>query len=341
MKQTEKYYSEIKMSEIPSFIWGGQEMAHLIKQKLNAQEVNIAGLVVDDQYAVDIPELLTRSDIIARYKGYNIICGNMPAFYKSEEEIRNHWPGCNKVYFFPDVFDTDFVETISEEFYNENKDKFELVKNALYDEYSKKSLDAFIEEKITGNYKLILPYVIVPQYFYKNVPWKYKDNEVLLDCGAYDGDSIENFIKLVHNYGEIIACEPDDNNYERLLSNITKNSWEKIIPYKMGISNKKNTLVFNSSGSMYSKITESGNKEIHVDSIDQILKGKRVSIIKMDIEGSEMDALHGAEETIKNHRPMLMISAYHKKDDIYNIFQYINRKVENYSYFLGVTGHTW
>lgn len=335
MKQTEKYYSEIKESEIPSFIWGGKEMGYFVKEKLNVKKVAIEGVVVDDSYASDILEegVLTRSFVIKQYKKYNIICGNMPAFYKSEEELRSHWPGCNKIYFFPDVFDEDFVESFDEDFCYENRNQFDLVKSTLYDEFSKKSLDAYIEEKLTGNYKLILSYVIVPQYFFDNVPWKYEDNEVLLDCGAYDGDSIENFIKTVHNYEGIIACEPDENNYEKLLFNIEKNNWKDVIPYKIGISNEKKTLVFNSSGSMYSRIADGGNKEIHVDSIDHILNGKRVSIIKMDIEGSEMDALNGAEETIKNHRPMLMISAYHKRDDIYNIFQYINSKVENYSYF--------
>ncbi|MCI8466543.1 MAG: FkbM family methyltransferase [Lachnospiraceae bacterium] len=334
MKRTELFCKEIKESKIPTFIWGAQLMASLIEKRLVADKIEIDGFVVDDSYA-KIPGrgYFARSEVLAIHKEYNIICGHIETFYKSEAELKNHWPGCRRFYFFPDIFEVTATESISEEFFAQNKENFKMVYHTLYDELSRKSLKAFLNEKLFGDYKPILPYIITPQYFFEDSPWKYTDNEVLFDCGAYDGDSIRDFINIVGVYEKVIACEPDQNNYNCLLENIKQNHWESIITYQMGISEKRGDVKFQPSGDVFSKIDEKGEEKILVDTIDNLSKGKRVTIIKMDIEGFEMAALYGAENTIKKYRPLLMISAYHKRDDIYHIFQFINSKVKDYVYF--------
>ncbi len=333
LKQTEKYCIEIKKSGLPTFIWGARLMAHMIQLRLAAHSIAVDGFVVDDSYAVNERGVLARSYVIENYEEYNIVCGHIETFYKSEAELRNHWAGVKNIFFFPDIFDVDTTEAISEEFYNENREKYDAVRDILYDEFSKNSLDAYLNEKISGDYQLLLPYVVYPQYFFKNAPWKYSNNEVLLDCGAYDGDSIKDFIAMQNNYKKIIACEPDRKNYKALLNNIEKNGWKSIAPYRIGVSDEKKVLVFHSSGDCFSRIGEGGEEKIDVEAIDHLLNGERVSIIKMDIEGAEMEALKGAEMTLRRCRPILMISAYHKKDDIYNIFEFVNNRLENYHYF--------
>ena len=59
-----------------------------------------------------------------------------------------------------------------------------------------------------------------------------------------------------------------------------------------------------------SSVDENGEDEIKVVAVDEIVDGK-VTFIKMDIEGSELKALHGAEKTIKKYRPKLAICIYH------------------------------
>lgn len=277
---------------------------------------------------------VARSYVLENYKEYNIVAGNLACFFKSEEEIRDHWPGCKGVYFFPDMYEeARVVEAISEEFYSVTRDRFTAVREALYDEFSKESMDAFLNEKMSGDYKEILPYVVMPQYYFNDAPWLYNDDDVLFDCGAYDGDSICDFIRAVDGYSKIIACEPDPDNYVALSDNIVRNKWERIDLHRTGLSDEKKILKFSLSGDMYSKINENGDHLVEIDTIDNLLKSEKVSIIKMDIEGAEMEALTGAEETIRKYRPLLMISVYHKKDDIFNVFQFIDSKVKNYSYF--------
>ncbi|MFA7436579.1 MAG: FkbM family methyltransferase, partial [Bacilli bacterium] len=87
--------------------------------------------------------------------------------------------------------------------------------------------------------------------------------------------------------------------------------------YEIGLSNKKETLKFDISGSS-SKINENGEIEIKVDRLDDVLKEKP-TFIKMDIEGAESFAIEGAKQTIKKYHPKLAISVYHKKDDFWKI----------------------
>ena len=57
-------------------------------------------------------------------------------------------------------------------------------------------------------------------------------------------------------------------------------------------------------------------------------------MIKMDIEGAELDALRGAEGTISKYKPLLAICVYHKRDDLLTIPEYIKSIVPEYRLFL-------
>jgi hypothetical protein len=87
---------------------------------------------------------------------------------------------------------------------------------------------------------------------------------------------------------------------------------------------------------MSSKIIESieGNSSINTVKLDDALKDEPVSFIKMDVEGSESNALLGAEEIIKNLKPKLAISVYHKDDDLAKIPLLIHEIVPEYKFYL-------
>lgn len=59
------------------------------------------------------------------------------------------------------------------------------------------------------------------------------------------------------------------------------------------------------------------HKRIQCITIDEITKElglKRLDMIKMDIEGAEIEALQGADDTIKQFSPVFAIASYHKRD---------------------------
>jgi hypothetical protein len=83
-----------------------------------------------------------------------------------------------------------------------------------------------------------------------------------------------------------------------------------------------------------SRVAPEGEATIEVTSIDAVLNGEKASLIKMDVEGSELNSLKGAVNTIKAHRPILAVCVYHKPMDIIDIPLYLRETAPDYSFFL-------
>lgn len=80
-------------------------------------------------------------------------------------------------------------------------------------------------------------------------------------------------------------------------------------------------------------ISTEGELETEVDSIDHLIK-EPVTFIKMDIEGSEYQAILGAENMITRHKPKLAISVYHKPEDIWQLPLLIYQFNPGYQFYL-------
>ena len=86
------------------------------------------------------------------------------------------------------------------------------------------------------------------------------------------------------------------------------------------------------------KIEEKGDTPVEIVTLDEDIE-ESISVIKMDIEGAEKAAINGAARHIKEDRPKLMISAYHKPEDIFEIPHLINDIRDDYQYYLRFNGH--
>jgi FkbM family methyltransferase len=159
-------------------------------------------------------------------------------------------------------------------------------------------------------------------------------NSTIIDCGAYIGDSAFVFKKEL-NPKKIICIEPDEKNFDILIENIKLNNLEEIIPIKIAIGKQASRGDIYLSG-LGSYISESKNGNIQISTIDNLifdqLKIDNVGLIKMDIEGFEFLAIKGAEKTIKNFKPILIICVYHKGQDFFEIPNYLKKIVPEYKF---------
>jgi FkbM family methyltransferase len=252
-------------------------------------------------------------------------------------------PNSDKIVLRDNYFDLIPHRNISSDYYSENHSLFEQTRDWLEDDKSKKTMDLFIEGHTT--YKPFSLYdvwdesSVKDQYFDRELI-KLSNNEVFVDCGAYVGDTLSDFANRVECFDKYYAFEPDTRRFKMLAYEIDRASVKGDVQHiKKGAWSKKTVLCFSQEKGC-GEITErdggiNRKNTISVDCIDNVVRDDdKVSFIKMDIEGAEMEALIGAENTIKRNHPVLAICVYHKKEDLITIPQYIKKLDSNYKIYL-------
>ena len=195
-----------------------------------------------------------------------------------------------------------------------------------------------MEEEVDSGAVIIIP----PEY--RNNTSQYFDlltpdeHEVFVDCGCFDVSTAFHFVGWCgrKGYDRIWCFEPDKDSYrtcEALCAGL-RNC--KVYPY--GVSARSGTVSFESGRKEESRITMRAGRKmtdtIETVALDEFLHGERVTFIKMDIEGAELDALKGAVRIIKEQKPKLAISVYHKADDIIEIPKLIMEMRPDYKLYL-------
>lgn len=181
------------------------------------------------------------------------------------------------------------------------------------------------------------------QYFYQEY-FKFHSNETFVDCGSYTGDTILKFCDIVKKYKEIWGFELDKDNFDQMISNL-KNIDGSIHLHNCGVWNENCVLDYGhgsstnepSSGISLYKTEPSANnliQQAQVKRLDDVLKSRNVTYIKMDVEGAEMNALLGAEHIIRTQRPRLSVCVYHKVSDFWQIPLLLNKFNHEYKFVL-------
>lgn len=175
-----------------------------------------------------------------------------------------------------------------------------------------------------------------PTYFEKDKIFL-SGQEVFVDAGGYIGDTIDEFLNVVGDkYKKVYSFEPDSKNREILLKKYGNNSKIEIID--KGLWNEVTTVQFVESGSVSSMVDEQGTVLVAMTSLDEFFKDytsdQLPTYIKMDVEGAEENLILGAKNLIKNTRPKLAVSVYHKPEDLYRLTRLINELCPNYQMIL-------
>ncbi len=226
-------------------------------------------------------------------------------------------------------------------FYDKKQEQINTIIDALSDEYSKQIYKNCIEYRCHFRKKDRPPYGPGDQYFDECVQNALKKlgGQVFVDCGAFIGDTIGIFKQYVHgDYQAAIGFEPDPENAKRLLEDHKDDPRVKCI--QTGVWSHDTTLKFVSGEGGSSRIVESekadeemGLVSVRVRAIDEVEECQNASFIKMDIEGSELHALKGAQKTIEKNRPILAICIYHSDDDMINIPLWIIEHCHDYDFY--------
>lgn len=216
---------------------------------------------------------------------------------------------------------------IDEVVWGRHREELMSVYNMLECEKSKELFAQIIISRMTGE-DIPEQYVTDNQYFSIKEFKLRNEKEVFVDCGAYVGDTIEQYLNIKEAvFSEIYAFEPDPGNITALSKRMERlrNEWniaENRIHIIEGAVGKEDSSCFinNDFGGFGAKITDAntGNKT-KIYGLDGFLKDVPVGFLKADIESYELDMLLGAAEIIRKHKPLLAICVYHQSADLYKI----------------------
>ena len=205
------------------------------------------------------------------------------------------------------------------------------------DDHSRNEFIAQIRWRLWADHKGLTPPGPDMQYFPSDL-FKISAEEVFVDCGAFDGDTLKNFLKKQGDeFKRYYAFEPDPANFEKLKAFATilpDNIRDKVIVEQYAISDTKKVLNFSSDGSLQSAISENGNISVNCVSVDEHLADQRITYIKMDVEGAEPDIIAGSVITIKKYQPIMAVSVYHLYNHLWLLPLAIKEIFADYQFFL-------
>lgn len=290
---------------------------------------------------LDLP-VICPEEIGERY-GCSLVLISSTAFNIIKKQLINIGIKENNIYYFQPAGMS--LNTESDlEYIKQNLQKYEEVYALLMDEKSKKIYSNILNYRITKNILWLEKMSDLideeeRQYFDTDILENYEFISGFVDAGAYTGDTIQKFFEYFPNWkGAYYSFEAEQEIYQTMCENISNMKQKDLIEaFNYAVWNKEGELRFDATTygkGEGSRISEEGIV-VKCCSLDEVLKDKEISFIKMDIEGAEAKALEGARDIIQRNRPILAICVYHKPEDFFEIPLLISRILEDeYEFYI-------
>lgn len=342
-----KIYTEVKTA----IIYGANSIGANVHDHLNEDGINVVAFIDNLKKGSYLQKPIIKPEDLDKYKsdGYFISVRSLDLLllfikdlrkYAHEESIYvslnmhlllNFKNNVEKYLYLYE--ENDFLNNYIKNFYKYFNDyKYFISLNKIDNIYKK-----ILAKTINSNYlvkKLSFKMPLKNIYSYPKINFDVNEGDIVLDCGANSSKSgYENctyFASRCGHKGKVYAFEPVFEIYKELLEDIK--DYANIIPINKGVSNENKIAYFeNFAGG--SRAKENGNIKVVLLKIDDFIEElnvPEVNFIKMDIEGEEVNALKGAEKTIRKFKPKLAICVYHKPEHFHEVPLYIKAIVPEY-----------
>jgi FkbM family methyltransferase len=209
------------------------------------------------------------------------------------------------------------------------------------DEQSRDLYRRVLQFRVTGDYRL-LPAVEARQYCPASIP-AWRNPLRLVDAGAYDGDSLRGFFDAGHTVRAFAAFEPEADNFARLAEFVRSRPeglGSDVSLFPCGLWSRTQQVSFAAGRGEASHIAAGGETVIQGVRLDDALPSFAPTVIKLDIEGAEPEAIVGAVHTIRDRLPGLAVCLYHRPDHLWTVPLQIRALSARYQLYLRCHGHS-
>lgn len=322
-------WEHLKETEKPIVLYGMGNGADMIISQLDALEIEYSDIFASDEFvrghSFHGKTVLKYSQIEEKYDDFIILMtfavhdrytlDKVRAMSEEHELLSPTVPIAGA-----GLFTLDYVK--------EHEREFDEAYEMLADEKSKKAFTDVLNFKISGKIEYLFSCESEKSEVYESI-LHLSDEEKIADLGAYDGDTIREFLAYTNGkYSKIYAFEPDGKNFKKLQSKTA--SLDNIKLFNAAAWSENTTLTFAKKAGRNSRKSDSGEtvQALALDSVSD-----DITFIKMDIEGSEEQALRGTENIIKKCKPKLYICAYHRNSDAFLLPKLIRSFVPEYKIY--------
>lgn len=307
-------WDRLASANLPIVLYGMGDGAEKILRELSLRNLSAAAIFASDEFVRGHSwrgyPICRFSEICTMYDRFIILL----AFGVHDAPMMEKLYCMSEQYelYAPDVpvagegaFDVAFLRA--------HESAFMRVYERLADDQSRRVLEYSLRYKISGRIEYLKAMESTPEEVYKTLlcPSHF---ETYVDLGAYDGDTIREFLHYTGGqYQKIIALEPDRRNYKKLVARTPQ-----AICLQAGAWCEDCTMRFAAKGGRNSSLGSDGVETV-MRTVDSVLGSSAASYLKFDVEGAEYEALCGAEKTMRTYRPKLFVAAYHRNEDLFRL----------------------
>ncbi len=335
-------WSYLKSVSRPIVLYGMGDGAEKIKSVLDANGTPPADVMASDEFVRGHSFLgyrvKTLAEIEQTYNDFVILV----CFGTQIPEVMDHIKQIAEKHelYAPNVPVTG--DTLFDlEFANAHKSELQTVYKMLSDEQSGKVFEDIIRYKLSGDLKYLKDAETPSDEKFDLL--NIGTEETYVDLGAYDGDTLVEFLNETSmQFKKLYAMEPDSKSYRKLKRRLYMFSPELLECYNCGAWSENTTAVFNMKNGRGSR-SVSGDKhlrdpsrvhEVKMMTVDTMLHGNAATYIKFDVEGNEREALRGAAETIAAFKPKLNVALYHRSEDIFDLPLLVAKLNKKYKFYM-------
>lgn len=273
------------------------------------------------------------SEIKEKYSDFVIVL----SFASNRREVVQMLSDIDAAYdmYIPDMPICDMTEYFDKDFYNKHYDNILKVYNSLSDEESKRIYSSVLHFRLSGRLSYLLDGYSEKDEMYSLIG---KDKVFdMIDAGAYNGDTAKEAELYFENIRKIYAIEPDSRSFKKL-SLYAGVSKAEIYPINAAVWSYSAVGEFSESGNRNSTVSATASFEHKKEQKDLIsidsLNIDSVDYIKYDVEGAELEALIGSERTIRELKPRLLVSLYHRSRDVFSLPIYLFEAYPEYDFYI-------
>ncbi len=335
INETKSVWERLQETTKPIVLYGMGNGADKIIDWCEAHNVQVAGIFATDEFVryQNFRGLIVQkySDIIAKH-GKDILI--VLAFASEREEVLARFEelAVQHEVLAPHLPLFDETELVSREWLAKYESELQKVYDALADDKSRAVFAATLNYKLSGKVQYLFESTTPRQADLQEL-FTFTEDEVYMDLGAYNGDTVQEFLQLTSNkYQHIIAVEPDRRNCRKLAA--MAESLGKITVEQCGVWSEAGELGFSDSGGRQSTFLAVNKQSVAVNAIDNLTQGLPVSYIKMDVEGAEVQALAGGKQVIAGNKPKMFVAAYHYDVDLFRLPLLLWELVPQYKIYL-------